>query len=263
MQKKVLQIIWLKNIFKAFVKDSVGCNGNPLSILSFLTVHSRIFTKQLTRNRCLFQVYTLIIVFYFPSLYCNFIIPSSFYKPHCKCQFCHPVSIRYHLTTFINSNVGLTTKIYLLSYAILAKFHHDLWVNYMELKLQLHTEVSQAKGLLTLEGGGRTALSLIVFGINWTLHEPIQVTNSRESWTAGGRGKEGLGSPSAKLVSRQTQQPKQPIQHVWQQCSCEQHLLSAIMRPFRSVPQKRSPRSPSTCQTLHQESKRKCLFLFS
>lgn len=91
------------------------------------------------------------------------------------------MSIRYHLNSFTNSTAGLTTKIYILSYAILSKFHRDLRVNYMELKLQLHTEESQAKGVLTLEGGGHTALSLNVFSINWTLHEPIQVTNSRES----------------------------------------------------------------------------------
>jgi len=44
-----------------------------------------------------------------------------------------------------------------------------------------------------LKGGGLPALPLTVFSINWTLHEPIQLTNSTESCPTEGNGKEGLG----------------------------------------------------------------------
>lgn len=89
------------------------------------------FTKQITRNRCLALIYTLITAFYFPSLLrivtLSFLLASTNHTANVN--FITPCQLGIISTIFLDQKQTSQVKIYLLTNATLAKFHHGLWVH--------------------------------------------------------------------------------------------------------------------------------------
>lgn len=122
-----------------------------------------------------------------PNLYLvTFIIPSSFYKPHYKCQFYHPMSISYHLNSLNISKAALTTKNLFINL-----FHSCKIPPWSVGELILNGNHDYVRNWVKLTG--LTPLSITFFNITWTLHEPIQFSNSTESCPTRAReGRAGL-----------------------------------------------------------------------
>lgn len=163
---------------------------NPLSILSIELFGAECLQNKLLETDACPKFITR-----------NFIISPSFYKPHCKCQFYHPMSISYHLNSFNISKAAVTTKNLFIILCHSCKI--SPW-SVGELILNGSNDYIRNWVKLT----GLTPLSITFFNITWTFHEPIQFSNSTESCPTRAR------KVWANLLqARQAQQPWESSQH--------------------------------------------------